>query len=196
MTCSFCGKEFFDYHRKGKRERKYCSEECFYAEQRKSRVRRTCLVCGKEFFCQPHAVKKGWGIYCSSKCGLKKKWETALLKIRGVPKSESFKQHLSKIRSGSGSWKWKGGTKMQNGYLFKKTDGLPNGRRYYPIHRIVAETALGRRLKGQECVHHINGDKQDNKNSNLIICDRRYHQWLHKHMGDLYMREKFGVAHA
>jgi len=67
------------------------------------------------------------------------------------------------------------------GRSLHKTDGhmrIRVGAGWEFEHRIVAEKALGRKLKTIEVVHHLNGIKTDNRNINLLICSKSYHHWL------------------
>lgn len=47
-------------------------------------------------------------------------------------------------------------------------------------HRVVVEQILGRPLAGEECVHHLNEIKSDNRPENLVVCPTQaYHLLLH-----------------
>lgn len=46
-------------------------------------------------------------------------------------------------------------------------------------YRRVVSEVLGRKLRSFEVVHHINGNHEDNRNFNLLVCSKEYHQWLH-----------------
>ena len=47
-------------------------------------------------------------------------------------------------------------------------------------HRIVADRALGKPLPPGAEVHHVDGNKQNNAPTNLVICESRsYHRLLH-----------------
>lgn len=54
-------------------------------------------------------------------------------------------------------------------------------------HRVVMERVLGRSLSRDEQVHHINGNKLDNRPANLLVLSNKDHQALHRelHRGPL-----------
>ena len=48
-------------------------------------------------------------------------------------------------------------------------------------HVLIAERVLGHRLPPKAQVHHVNEDRADNRNCNLVICeDSAYHHLLHQ----------------
>lgn len=77
-------------------------------------------------------------------------------------------------------------SRNKNGYpqilIYGVARRNPKHRRRYwcYVHVLVAEKALGRRMKKGECVHHIDGDKENFQSANLLICTRRYHTALHR----------------
>jgi len=91
--------------------------------------------------------------------------------------------------SENNSGRWKGGEYIStDGYIMTKIkdDFLESGRQVYKRkHVIIYEEFLGRQLKtqkggGGEQIHHIDGNKQNNELSNLVLCsDSKDHRLLH-----------------
>ena len=55
-----------------------------------------------------------------------------------------------------------------------------SGRGYIALHRVLMENELGRLLKDNEVVHHINGNGQDNRIKNLMVMTVSEHMSLHR----------------
>ena len=65
-----------------------------------------------------------------------------------------------------------------------------NGRWQYRS-RVIASDKIGRPLKPDEMVHHINGNFQDDRPENLSVSTNSDHRDLHNWMAHLYMQEHF-----
>jgi hypothetical protein len=73
---------------------------------------------------------------------------------------------------------WRGGRYVtNNGYVYiwkpRHPDSTKDG--YVLEHRLVMEEMTGRRLKANEHVHHINGNKGDNRTENLAVVGIKEH---------------------
>jgi hypothetical protein len=85
---------------------------------------------------------------------------------------------------------WKGGRSVaSNGYVLVRVGTehhLADVRGYAYEHRVVAEEKIGRRLLAGEVVHHINGQRTDNRADNLEVCtSAAEHRGHHRARQDL-----------
>jgi len=129
---------------------KFCCRQC----SDKGRVPKLdvkCLVCKKLFKEIPYRVEKRGRKFCSSMC---------------------FQRH----EVGRNNPAWKGGKIIGfHGYIFTY---IGNGK-YTSEHRLVMEKYLGRNLTPVEVIHHVNGNKKDNRIENLVIITRSKHNKIH-----------------
>ena len=176
--CKMCGKEF-DYriNNYGKRnhyKRKYCTLECYWEAIRKypkgerppqrHKGELTCPICKKTRI--RWLVKKDEKIRVCFKCAHKARGG----RVKG-------KDHPC----------WSGGKHMTNqGYpvvyiprnhKFASMVSFGNNKQgaYMFEHRYVMAMHLNRILYPREVIHHINGDKTDNRVENLILVDTNNH---------------------
>lgn len=120
--------------------------------------------------------------FCQCGCGQEVRIHTQNRKTRGWVKGEPFRFIKGHQCRGGGFGRYI----SPQGYVFISVPGHPRAKgtgTYVMEHLVVAEKALGRTLHGDEEVHHVNSDRTNNMENNLVICpDRAYHMLLHQRM--------------
>jgi len=92
------------------------------------------------------------------------------------------------LQSGPLNVNWKGFTKVRkcSGHILRYAPEHPFARANFVYeHRLVMEEKLGRFLRKDEVVHHINGVKTDNRIENLCLCSVKEHINAHASVGKL-----------
>jgi hypothetical protein len=123
---------------------------------------KTCFRCGIEFPRKPRTGNRDWSIakYCSQACSL------ATWKERSSAPSP-MRADLATLASVDYP------RLKQPGRCCAHKDGRVKE------HRLIAELAVGRCLKGHP-VHHLDGNPRNNQHTNLVVCENQsYHKLLH-----------------
>ncbi len=102
---------------------------------------------------------------------------------------------------GQGHPSWKGGRYIDaHGYVAVHHPGEHDNPRskwenYVKEHVLVMEQHVGRRLEQGEVVHHIDGDRQNNKLSNLYLTNFKGHRNAHQSLQEIgYSLVKGGLV--
>lgn len=101
-------------------------------------------------------------------------------------KNHGIKARVAAKRNqfGKNNSTWRGGiVKDEHGYVLVKSDGHPRAKAcggYVREHIFVAEKEIGRLLTENEVVHHINGNKSDNRPENLAVMTKGEHSAYHR----------------
>jgi len=93
-----------------------------------------------------------------------------------------FLPHHMPSRVGDRNPRWKGGrTRDHAGYMLVLRHDHPEAdpAGYVREHRLVMEEVLGRPLRRDEFVHHVNGVKDDNRPENLVALTKAEHNAHH-----------------
>lgn len=181
--CIVCGKEFYKKPVENKiywESKKCCSKECGNINRRK-RIKLICVVCGKEF--EVIEYRKN-AKYCSLECNYTKKpyWTdkkrpdiSEKAKVWAKERLEPYYFKKGEHRTNTGRTRIKSFGDKNQPYSIITING-----KNIKKHRYIIEKIIGRTLNKKEIIHHINGDKQDNRIENLYICkDRTEHTKIH-----------------
>jgi hypothetical protein len=141
-----------------------------------------CNICGKSFekklsIYKNDSKKCSAGKFCSKECFYKSPERSPNLgkKLPYRPKPKGVLSHA-----------WKGGVIVERGYKLVECGDHPDGivkgggKKYIREHRLIMEKEIGRRLKSNECVHHVDGDRKNNSIDNLVLMTHSEHSKMHR----------------
>ena len=141
-----------------------------------------CTICNEEQILTPKAI------YVAKRRSEQKKEKTFKYRCRKC---------FYKENRGTNSWSWKNGRSESLGYIFLSCKSLPDYEtlvlpmckdKYIREHRYVMAKHLNRPLESTEHIHHINGNKLDNRIDNLELINGATHSAV-THMESIWERK-------
>ena len=148
-----------------------------------------CEVCGKEYRINQSILNRAEHHFCSKACyGVFMSRDDVYAKCDMCGDTYKIcKSHFGRTKTHFCS--------KECFYKYKRTQeerdrvsALGIGKQKYKHrnrqseHRYIVEQKIGRKLKSDEIVHHIDGNKRNNDPSNLTIMSRAEHAKLHARM--------------
>jgi hypothetical protein len=163
--CAHCSTSF---QVKPSAVQKYCSWTCYHAheapQRRLAAMSKVCAVDG--------CAARHWaGDYCS-------------MHYQRVMKTGHPGPVEPYSKTGEGNSNWRGGRvrageKMRYWKRYMPAHPAADALGYVLEHRLVAEVLLGRYLRADEVVHHINHDPSDNRPENVSVMTHAEHMRHH-----------------
>jgi len=105
--------------------------------------------------------------------------EATRLRMSESAKRRGYNGHHTEGKRGAENHNWRGGVRIINGYRQIKVNDGRTKSGYVCEHRLVMERHIGRQLLPNEVVHHLNGNKLDNRLENLELLTHSEHARLH-----------------
>lgn len=143
---------------------------------KKERIKLNCLQCGSEHYKLECQLKNGRGKFCTKECANKSRQNGESIKCAFC--NSEFYRRFGEQKDAINQFCSKECYFNDRILKAKKSTYLKFGG----VHRhiLIAEKALGRKLKKGEIVHHIDEDKHNNLIENLaILPSQKFHAQVH-----------------
>ena len=186
VKCAYCGKEIYKTRGSIKRSKSgllFCSVQCSTAYSKKGQSVK-CQTCGKTIWRAPWQARVGGAKFCSRECAAESQRKRVVVTCAYCGK-EVYKRPSESKHSKSGLHFC---SRRCSGTYFSQSDG---SRKY-----MKRETRRRLKQRGKSCqicgwnepeileIHHIDGNRQNNADENLLMVCPNCHVRLSKGLID------------